>query len=208
MKNKIFGLALACMLAMPAVFAETAQLKVTAINEFRTDAPAQTVSVRVREDVRMGKYYLKEGDVLNCKVLYVTDPKRGKQNASFYVEPLTCVSEGKMYNIDEEYCGKYSKTVLSLEEIKKIPPGTAIKKTALTVGSHFVKGLSMGVYFAQGVIQNKDDGRIKSGVKNAYKESPLSYVEKGQELDLKTGDEFYLVFKISENDEPNYTYTE
>lgn len=208
MKKKLLGIIVVCMLSVSAVFAETAQVKVTAQSEFKTDAPTNMISVKVREDIRLGNYDLKEGDILNCKVLQVTDPKRGKQSASFFVEPVTCISNGQSYNIEEEYCGKYSKTVLSMDELKKIPPGKVITKAALTVGGHFVKGLSTGVYFAEGVVQNQDNGRLKSGIKKAYKESPLSYVEKGQELDLKDGDEFYLVFKISENEEPNYTYTE
>ena len=38
---------------------------------------------------------------------------------------------------------------------------------------------------------------IESGVKKVYKESPLSYVEKGQELSLDSDDSFYLIFKPS-----------
>ena len=105
--------------------------------------------------------------------------------------------------------GKYSKFVLSKEEIKKIPPTTVIKKAALTVGDYFVKGLSICYSFVEGVVKNeKDDNRLKSGVKNAYEESPLSLISEGEQLDIKVGDDFYLVFKTKEDEEePNYEYT-
>ena len=46
-------------------------------------------------------------------------------------------------------------------------------------------------------------------IANAYEESPISLVEKGDELEIKTGDDFYFVFKTEEDvKEPNYTYTQ
>ena len=48
---------------------------------------------------------------------------------------------------------------------------------------------------AEGMIENEEGNRIQSGVKKVYKESPLSYVEKGQELKMESGDSFYLIFK-------------
>ena len=208
MKKTLFLLLLMVIINMPSVYAETAQIKVTTLNEFRTDAPSETINVNVQENAVLGEYQLKAGDILSCNVLQITDPKRGKQNASFFVQPTSYISNEQKYEIKEEYFGKYSKTVLSLEELKQIPPGKVIKTAALTVGSHFVKGLSTGVHFAEGLVQNEDNNRLKSGIKKAYKESPLSYVEKGQQLDLKAGDTFYLVFKITENEESNYSYTE
>ena len=83
-----------------------------------------------------------------------------------------------------------------------------IKNGALLVGSYFVKGLSIGVSFVEGFAKNEKDNRFKSGVTNAYEESPVSLVEKGGELKIKTGDDFYFVFKTEEDvQEPNYTYT-
>ena len=83
-----------------------------------------------------------------------------------------------------------------------------VKNGALMVGSYFVKVLSIGVAFVEGVAKNEQDNRLKSGVTNAYEESPISLVEKGEQLDIKTGDDFYFVFKTEEDvQEPNYTYT-
>ena len=79
------------------------------------------------------------------------------------------------------------------EEIKKIPPKKIVKKTASTVGSFFVKGFSYGVSFVDGFSENKEDNRLKSGAKQVYDDSFLSYIEYGSEVEIKEGDEFYLV---------------
>ena len=85
------------------------------------------------------------------------------------------------------------------EEIKKTPPKTIVKKTASTVGNFFVKGFSYGVSFVDGVKENKEDNRLKSGVKQVYDDSFLSLVEYGEEIEIKEGQEFYFVVKKVKN---------
>jgi len=209
MKKKLLVLGLALLMQTGMVFANT-QVKVASMNEFKTAAPSKTLNVEVLEEAGFGDYTLKAGDVINCAVIDVDKPKRGKRDASFYVQAVSFESNGGVTKLDKAYIGKYSKTVLSKEELKNIDYAKVAEKTVLTVGNYFVKGLSTGVAFVQGVAENKDDGRIKSGVKKAYKESPLSYVEKGTDLDIKPNDTFYLVFKIVDQnaEAPNYSYQE
>ena len=185
------------------------QMKVTAVNEFETDKPTKTINVRVNENITLGNYELKAGDVLKSNVLEVTDPKRGKRDAIFYVQPYAYDSDGVTKNIDETIYGKYSKTVLSKEELKKFPKLQIAEKAAVTVGSFYIKGLKQGVSLAKGIITNPDGNRVKSGVQQVYEDSIISYVEKGKELDIKPGDEFYFIFNVEvEEEQPNYSYTE
>lgn len=185
------------------------QLKVQALDEFKTDTPKKSIKVKVLKDTSLAKYNLHENDILDCSILKVVDPKRGKRNATFFVQPISYTSNGETFNITEEMYGKYSKTVLSKEELKKIPPSSIAKNAVLMVGNHFVKGLSLGVSLVQGVVKNEKNNRLKSGVTKVYEDSPLSYISEGEQLDIKPEDSFYLVFKIAdEEDEPNYTYTE
>ena len=177
------------------------QMKVVALEEFKTDAPSETIKVKVLQDTVLGSYDIGVNSILECQVLRIVDPKRLKRNASFYVKPLSYTVDGTVCEIEEEYYGKYSAFVLSKEEIKEIPAGKVIKKAAMTVGDYFVKGLSTCVAFVQGFAKNKKDNRLKSGVVNAYEESPLSYISEGQQLDIKVGDDFYLVFKTKEDEE-------
>ncbi len=208
MQNKIAATVIGLILTVSAAHADI-QMKVTAIEEFKTDTPTETLNVKVNKDTALGQYNIHSGDILNCKVLLVTDPKRGKQNANIFVEPVSFISGGKTTNINDEFVGKYSKTVLSKEEIMKMPKSGFIKKAALTVGSFYVKGLAPGVSLVEGIANDETGEPIRAGLKQVYKDSPLSYIEKGSELDLTVGEEFYLIFRQEEEDDkPNYTYTE
>lgn len=208
MKKK-FLLTIMCFLLQASISYAATHVKVAAIDEFQTERPKPTFNVKVIDSVQLGKYELFPNTQLNCSVLQVVDPKRGKRDASFYVRPTSYVTDGISYPIEEEMYGRYSKTVLTKEELKKIPPFKVIKNAGLMVGNYFVKGLSIGVSMVEGFVKNEEDNRFKSGVVKAYQDSPLSYIEEGEQLEIKTGDEFYLVFKTEEDDNnaPNYTYT-
>ena len=99
--------------------------------------------------------------------------------------------------------GKYAEKVLSAEEIKNIDAMKVGKKAAITVGNHFVKGVAPVASLAEGIVKNEEGNRLESGVKQVYKDSVFSYVEKGQHLDIKQGDEFYLVFKQAKSKSAN-----
>ena len=201
-------LTLICLFCQLSICYAANYLKVTAMEDFNTGIPKETFDVRIREDANLGQYVLGVNSILHCQILQIVDPKRGKRDASFYVKPLTYTENGKKVNIEEEMYGKYTTVVLTKEEIKKLPYGKMVKNGALLVGSYFVKGLSIGVSFVEGFAKNEKDNRFKSGVANAYEESPVSLVEKGEQLEIKTGDDFYFVFKTEEDvQEPNYTYT-
>lgn len=198
---------LCALLHMSSCFAAD-YLKVTAMEDFNTGAPKETFDARVREDAVLGRYNIGVNSVLHCQVLKVVDPRRGKRNALFFVKPLTYTQDGVVNNIEEEMYGKYTTVVLSKEELKQLPYVKMAKNGALMVGNFFVKGLSICVSFVEGFAKNEKDNRLKSGITNAYEESPISYVEKGDELDIKVGDDFYFVFKTEEDvQEPNYSYT-
>ena len=206
LKKKILVLLSVLCLSVSSALAAV-QLKVTAEEEFQTDNPADYIDARLRETSFLGQYTLPINSVLHCRVMQIVDPKRGKRNATFFVQPVSYTYKDRTFEIKEEMYGKYSKKVLSTEELKKIPPSKVIQNTALMVGNYFIKGLSMGVSFVKGVVGNEEDNRIKSGVVKVYKDSPLSYFSEGEQLDIQPGDDFYLIFKIEEDSEPNYTYT-
>lgn len=195
MKNKIILTILAAFLTLSAVYAEVDKIHVAAISEFDTTNPAKTIDVRVIEDGTLGYYPLKSGDTIHCNVTKVTDPKRGKRNASFVVTPVYYTSNGNTTVIKEGYYGKYASKILSKEELKNIDKVEVGKKAAVTAGNFMIKGFSTAVSLTKGVIENEEGNRIQSGVKQVYKDSALSYVEKGQELELESGSTFYLIFK-------------
>lgn len=199
MLKKIW-LSILCFCLQVSISYAAVHIKVASMQDFTTDKPSKELDVKVLEAVELGEYNIKESSTLHCQVLEVVDPKRGKRNATFYVRPLSYSKNDETICIKEDYYGRYSKTVMSKEELKKIPPGKVVKNAALSVGNHFVKGISLGYYFLEGIVDNEGENRLKSGAKRAYKSTPLSLVEEGAQLDIKTGDDFYFVFKIDEEE--------
>ena len=100
MKKKIFALFLCFLLQISASYAAT-QLKVIALEEFQTENPTDTIDVKVLNSDTLGKYNLETGTVLHCNILAVVDPKRGKRNASFYVQPTQYTYNCETYTIKE-----------------------------------------------------------------------------------------------------------
>lgn len=198
MKKLLYSLLILCVGATTA-YASSDNVHVEAISDFSTAHPAKEIDVKVISDSNLGSHALKEGDILHCNVVKVTDPKRGKRAASFAVCPTSYTSEGHTTTISENYYGKYAAKVMSKEELKNVDPVKVGKKAAISVGNHFVKGVAPAVYLAEGMIKNEDGNRIQSGVKTVYKNSPLCYVEKGEEVNIKPGQEFYLTFKPSKS---------
>lgn len=181
------------------VHAETDKVHVAAVEEFDTVKPLQQINVRVIEPSELGSHALKTGDIIHCNVIKVTDPKRGKRSASFAVCPTSYTSEGNTVTIEENYYGKYASKIISKEELKNVDKAKLGKKAVLTAGNFVVKGFSSAVSMTQGMIKNEEGNRLESGVKQVYKDSPLVYVEKGEELEIKPGDSFYLIFKPSKS---------
>ena len=208
MKNKILLSLLSLFFTLTTVNAATDKVHVSIVGEFDTAHPSQSIDVSVIEDGTLGSHILKKGDVMHCNIVKVTDPKRGKRSASFAVCPTSYTSNGETVTIEENYYGKYASKVISKEELKKVDKVKVGKKAVLTVGNHFVKGLTAGVTLAEGMIENEEGNRIESGVKKVYKESPLSYVEKGQELKIDSGETFYLIFKPAKSDKADISEEE
>ena len=199
MKNKILLSMLSLFLTCLTANAGIDKVHVSMVDNFDTANPAEKIDVNVIEDSTLGGHILKAGDILHCNVIKVTDPKRGKRSATFAVCPTSYTSGEETITIEESYYGKYADKVLSKEEFKNIDKVKVGKKAVLTVGSHFVKGLTTGVNLAEGMIKNEEGNRIKSGIKEVYKNSALSYTEKGEELDIESGEKFYLLFKPSKS---------
>lgn len=182
-------------------------IKAEALTPFSTEKPSQTIKFKVIEDVSFDDITLYKGNTVEADVKDISGPKRLKRNAFFTVTPKTYTDpNGHTKTFKNNYICKYS-----LPMDKK---DMAIKAGA-TVGGFFIKGLSLGVSAVRGAIENEDDNRFKSAATQVYEDSPISMVENGQEVNLQTGDIFYLKFKTEseieeeeEHSEPNYTYTE
>lgn len=190
-----------CLLGQSAM-AKT--IPVEALDNFTTEQPPQAMSIKILEDINLDDgLSLNNGFVVNGKIVDVTDPKRLKRNATFTFVPVYYEDlNGNINEIKGDYSAKYT---------TKLDKGKLATNAAISVGNFFVKGLSLGYSAVKGAVKNEQDNRFKSSVTEVYQDSPLSYVEKGEELVIEKGQIFYLNFKIkndSDADEPNYEYTE
>ena len=197
-----FSLLSLLLLASP-VFAKT--VAVEAMSGFTTENPPREMSVKLLEDIVFDDNTTLAADyVIDGKIVDVTDPKRLKRNATFTFVPVSYKDKNGKVSQIKAYCpAKYT---------TKINKGELAKCVGLGVGSFFVKGLSLGYSAVEGAIKNEQDNRFKSSVTNVYNDSPLSYVEKGEELVIEKEQVFFLNFKlkddVEEDDAPNYEYQE
>lgn len=196
---RIFLCVCGMLLLAPSVLAAT--MCVRAVTPFSTEAPTGTMTVKLLEEYKVSDgLILPVGTVINGTVSDVVSPKRLKRDATFsFTAQKYDDGHGISGNFDKNYIGRY---------YQKIDKKEVAKNTSLAVGSFFLKGLSLGVNAVQGAIKNEEGNRFKSSAKNVYDNSPLSYVEEGQELDIKPNDIFWLKFKTAADDEPNYEYIE
>lgn len=203
MKRKFYLLIFMIGLFCQPVMAKT--VAVEAMSDFSSENPPKTMQIKALEDVALDeKITVKAESVMSGKVVDVISPKRLKRNASFTFVPLNYTDvSGKVEEINNYYPAKYT---------TKINKGQLAKSVGLGVGSFFVKGLSIGYSAIEGAIKNEKDNRFKSSVTEVYQDSPLSYVEKGEELVIEKGQLFFLNFKTKDDEKeevvPNYEYTE
>ena len=180
-------------------------IAVEALSDFTTENPPKEMSIKLLEDIAVDDTLtIKAETIVDGNVVDVTDPKRLKRNASFTFVPTSYKNErGQVVVIKNYYPAKYT---------TKVNKGQLAKSAALSVGNFFVKGLSIGYSAVEGAIKNEKDNRFKSSVTEVYQDSPLSYVEKGEELVIEKGQLFFLNFRtkdeVPEEDKPNYEYTE
>ncbi len=184
-----------------SVFAET--IKVRALSDFDTVNPPKTLEVQAVTDMLLDKGFLmvNEGYMMIGDIVDVKSPKRLKRDASFsFLLTEYTDNNGNTYQVNDVVKGTYT---------TKFDVKSTAKSAALGVGNHFVKGISAAYSAVEGVVKNEEGNRLKSGAVAVYDNSPVSYVEKGEDIFIKENQIFILKFKYKDNsDEPNYTYTE
>lgn len=196
MKNKfkLYILIFICsLITMPAHAAKS--VKVQAVTEFNSLRPAATMKVITleRAEFKNGLVF-EDGTLLNGEIIDVKQPKRAKLNASFKFKPVSYTYLGKTHKIeDPEFIAKYAE----YKELDKAGLATSAATTAGGMLFH-IPLLSQGVSFVKGIWKNPENNRLKSGVVQVYKDSPLSYIEEGKDIEIKEDTMFILKFKSSD----------
>lgn len=207
MKKKLILLSV-LLLGLQPVMAKN--IKVQAMSDFSTANPPETWSLKVVEDVvtKDDSYVIPAGSVINGKITNVTDPKRLKRNATFTFIPVSLYDAGKKqtFHIEQNVQGKYS-------SMSDVSAGSLAKSGAIFVGNKLVDGVfGPGVAIVEGAVKNEHGNRAKSAAVSLYESTPLSYANKGKEMEIKKDQIFIMNFKTKddeteERNKPNYEYT-
>ncbi len=185
------------LLLMTAVSASAETLTGIAVFPYSTENPTSTFSVKLNQPVNLNSMVLAEqGEFLYGNVVKVVDGQRGKRQGYFVFNPTYLIDEkgaAKALN-DRTLMVKVSfYKPFDKESAKKLAENGATTAAGLILN---VPMLSQGVSFIKGATHpSEDQGRVSSGLKQVYKDSPLSYVEKGEPLILEKGQEVKLTFK-------------
>lgn len=181
---------------MPAQCAQS--VKVSALTSFNSLKPVSTMKVITleRAEFKNGMVF-EEGTVLTGNIFDVKQPKRAKLNASFKFKPTTYLYNGRTGKIeDPNFVAKYA-------EYKPLDKAGIATSAATTAGGFIfhVPLLSEGVSMVKGMWKNSENNRLKSGVVQVYKDSPLSYIEEGKDIVINKDTMFILKFKSSDSED-------
>lgn len=207
MKKIVFILFLFFAICSQPVMAKN--VKVQAMSDFSTENPPSTWELKIVDGfTTKNGTEIYGGSIIKGKIEGVTDPKRLKRNANFnfvpyeYYDSLT----GKTYAVKNDFVGKYS-------ALTDVTAGAVIEQGAVMAGSHFISGfIGPSVALVKGAVKNEEGNRAKSAAVSVYESTPISYVSKGKQLDIKAGQIFVMSFKTpddedTDNNKPNYSYT-
>lgn len=189
--KKIFLAAAFMIIGLVPAFADT--MVVGAVTEIHTDKPDEVVKVKVLRDCTLDDVSLKIGYILEGKII-VKEPKRLKRNASFTFYPLSYTDlDDTVVRFPNLYYGKFT-------EDFELDAKKLAESAVTSVANHFIKGISFGYYAIKGAVQNQNGNRFVSCVNSIYQNSPLSYVEKGCDLEILENYVFGLKFSECKNE--------
>ena len=172
-------------------------VKVEAMSDFSTANPPETWDLKIVEGfTAQSGYTVHAGSIITGKIVDVTEPKRLKRNATFRFIPIKYYDypTGETYTVQKEIIGKYN-------SIGDITAGEVIEKGAVAAGNHFIScTIGPGVALVQGAVKNEEGNRAKSAAVSVYESTPLSYISKGKEMEIKSGQQFLMSFKFQDED--------
>lgn len=198
MKKFLFILFLFSFLILP-VEAKATTIKVVALENFSTEFPLESFNVQTIETERFKNgIVLEEGTILAGKVTKIEKPKRGRRDARFEFVPTHISYNGKTKTLKEPMF------VAQVIGYTPIDTEKLVISAAKTTAGFFVKGISQGISFTQGLVEAEEGERLKSGFVRMYKDSPLSFIDVGDELKIDIGDVLLLKLrKINEEELDN-----
>jgi len=185
------------VLFMTSISAQCAESALgTAQTEFSTAKPSRSFEVKLNEAVELDDgSSLNANSILYGKVIQVEDGLRGKRQGYFKFYLQKCIIA------EEEIDMTRKNIIVKVTHYEPLDKKKVAKKvatsSATTVAGKVLKVpvLSQGVSFVKGAVKADDgENRFAEGAKQVYKDSPLSYIEKGGSLIVNPGSVVKLRF--------------
>ena len=158
-----------------------------ALSNFKTEKPEKTFSFEILEEVEMDDIIFPANSTFVAVPYKIKEQARLKRNAVLVMQVKSFTTPDNVTTKTQNLFVKYA------TELDKVEAG---KSLVLAVGNKFFKGISIGYRTVEGAVKNEEGNRFKSGAKAAYDATPLSYVEKGETINIKAGDKIYFKFHI------------
>lgn len=203
--KKIFLLILSFVISISSAYAKN--LRVEALSYLSTENPPKTWKVKIVDGfIADNGFVVYAGSILEGRIESVSEPKRLKRNATFIFVPTKYydAQSNTCKTVTEKIQGKYS-------SMTDVTVGSVAKTGAVFVGDKVIGNFfGPGIALVQGAIKNEQENRAKSAAVSVYESSPLSYIDKGKELEIQEGQIFIMSFKQitdEDDDKPNYEYT-
>ncbi len=164
-------------------------IKVISLDKFSTENPSPMYNVKTIEPCCFPDgAFLKAGTVISGIIIKSQEPRRGKRDGYIEFMPTKFIYNGRE---KAEYYAISTKIV----RYKPVKPKKIIISTSKKVAGFIFKGATLGISFVEGALKAEKGKRIQSGLVKMYKDSPLSYIEVGKELNVNPGDILILKFK-------------
>lgn len=165
-------------------------LKAVALDDFSPQNPKAIFRVRVIETEEVKKdSFIDAGTIICGQVIAIKGPQRGKRDGYIEFIPIEITCNGVTQKIEHPVIAA------RVSGYKPINPKELTFNVMRKTANFFFKGAISAVEFIDGAVEAENGRRIKSGVMKVYKDSFLSYIETGKELNVKTGDILTLKFK-------------
>lgn len=170
-------------------FAAENKLIVQCENDLNSNSKGAYFSAKVLEATEFDNgILLKENDTIQGEVVNIIDAKRAKRDAYIVIKPVSYVQNGQKNEINQ------TGWLAKVAAYKPFDLKESATTAGVSVANFFVNGVGTVYYFGKGLLNPTDEGRIKTGAKNVYDSTLISYVEEGKPVNIRKNDLLMLVF--------------
>lgn len=186
MKKSFLIIILNIFLLSSSVQAKT--ITAEALDNFSPENPVGIFKVKTLSTQELEKgFFLDAGTIISGQIIKIQGPKRGKRDGYIELVPLLVT-----YRSIEIQTPEF---VAKVTEYKPVNPQELVLNTGKKAVGFVFHGATQGISFVEGAAKAEEGQRLKSGLIKVYKDSPLSYIEMGKELNVNAGDILTLKIK-------------